>query len=114
MSVVGGASGIWPTLARPKEPDSSGNLFLGACASSRHATAIPECLGIQHVARLHRWALRSPGFDRLRRGSDLLVGLGISIHEGARMGCDIEHDSCDLADGVRRDGVGGVVPGDGA
>jgi len=32
-----------------------------ACASSRHATAIPECLGIQDVARLRRWAPPCPG-----------------------------------------------------
>ena len=33
---------------------------LRGCVLSGHATAIPECLGIQHVVRLPRWALPSP------------------------------------------------------
>ncbi|SBT05892.1 hypothetical protein ACCAA_270124 [Candidatus Accumulibacter aalborgensis] len=38
----------------------SGCVCALACVLSGHATAIPECLGIQHVVRLHSWALPSP------------------------------------------------------
>ena len=53
MSVVGGASAFWPTLARPEEPDSSGNLFW---APAPHPDTLPPYQNAWAFSMLHGFA----------------------------------------------------------
>jgi len=121
MSVLGGASGIWPTLARPEEPDSSGNFFGGLRLNQtryRHTRMlVPPYQNAWAFSMLHGFA----GGHCPHPGATDCCGVLILLLAWASVSTRAPGWAVTSSTiraiwlmGCGREDIGGVVPGDGA